>query len=140
MFLVCKNSDGDLFNIWGLTNCTDDFECREGFEGKDCNTCSPLYYPINGKTIVNPTNGEGVDCQSMYHFQVCNCSFDVIIPFLESSCDQDGAMNCNTKGECLCKDGFEPPLCDKCIQNVYGPKCKLCEPIGSLNCEGTKHT
>ena len=75
---VCKNSEGDLFNIWGLTNCTEDSECREGYEGKDCNNCSSFYYPINGKTIVNTTNGEGVDCQSNYREQVSLFFLDAI--------------------------------------------------------------
>ena len=68
VFSVCMNSDGDLFNIWGLTNCTENFQCREGYEGKNCNNCSLFYYPINGNNItVDSSNGEGVICQSIYH-------------------------------------------------------------------------
>ena len=65
---VCKNFEGDLFNIWGLTNCTEESECREGYEGNNCNKCSSFHYPINGNNItVDSNNGEGVICQSIYH-------------------------------------------------------------------------
>ena len=36
-------------------------------------------------------------------------------------------MQCNTNGDCTCKNGFTGSKCDECKLNVIGAKCDACQ-------------
>ena len=45
--------------------------------------------------------------------------------FSECKCNPDGSLQCDTDGNCACKEGYDGIKCDECKQNYIGfPNCK----------------
>ena len=65
--------------------------------------------------------------------------------YLGCTCDAQGTLkgNCYSNGPCLCKEGYDQPRCDTCLEGFYGfPDCKPCNcfyPVqsGSKVCDIT---
>lgn len=63
---ACSNGT-QLYNIWGLKNCSKPFICKPGYGGQTCNECVNYHYPSSGKNgIVDKETGEGVKCIRKY--------------------------------------------------------------------------
>lgn len=62
----------------------------------------------------------------LYHSIDCDCDFQGA---LAEVCDKDS-------GQCLCKDGYEVPRCDRCLPGYYNyPECIKCNcsTVGSAS-------
>lgn len=74
-------------------------------------------------------------------FFVQNIKFwDVVHLFLDCDCDFQGTLSevCDkgSEGNCLCKEGYEKPRCDRCLPGYYNyPECIKCNcsTVGSAS-------
>ena len=63
-FSACSNGT-QLYNIWGLTNCSSPYKCKPGYGGNACSECTIFNSPVDDEWngVVDPNTGQGVVCE-----------------------------------------------------------------------------
>ena len=125
--------------------------CLGNFEGQNCDTCAPYYYPANTcVTFCDSTqghytcddDGNRICSPNYYPETICN-------KFCEARDDALGHYTCDANGDKVCLEGyidpntncvtcrgnFKEPDCDECDNNFQGANCDTCAsnyyPAGS---------
>ena len=148
---VCAKKDG-LCNIFGGFNCsTCGSVCKLGYEGDQCHSCQRGFYVsnnmVNGQ--VDPTTGEGPQCQGTYEFHERN-ELILIFDFISVCYNQDNQVcnrygtnqNCGKNIACgPCMKGYKGDNCGECIPGYFissGTNGKVNSITGyGVLCKGT---
>ncbi|XP_035736479.1 laminin subunit alpha-1-like [Vespa mandarinia] len=131
--------------------------CRSGVASPRCDTCLPGYYGFSSNGcqrcdtcvrpghICDPDTGRCV-CPSLTYGEHCDrCrpgSWNLIpgIGCKPCACTL-GSMRsqCDHRGQCVCRIGYDGLRCEKCAKGYYGyPRCRPCgcNAAGILSCDG----
>lgn len=65
-----------------------------------------------------------------FHYELINFRFVIVDLYTDCNCDLQGTLAevCEkSTGQCLCKEGYGGPRCDKCLPGYYNyPDCVPC--------------
>ena len=84
-------------------------------DGEKCSTCKSTYFGFPSCQGLFKSNLLGRSFLKVILFSECNwLVFNQSFPFLECQCNRDGSttMECDTNGDCSCKDGYIGQKCD----------------------------
>ncbi|XP_033105222.1 laminin subunit alpha-2-like [Anneissia japonica] len=103
--------------------------CRHYTAGNNCETCKDGFYRPLGIEPDDPFPCTRCQC----HPVGTKVTFDFMMMCIKSDRDIPSGKN---PGDCICKEGFEGPKCDRCAFGYRGfPLCMPCpcSALGSLN-------
>ena len=125
-FSECKcNPDGSKTLECGKIN--GNCSCKEGFTGLKCDECIPNVIGDKCDTC-EETFFNYPACQGLPISRFLKKS--IYSSFSDCECNPEGSigLECDSNGECSCREGYTGIKCHECLPNVVGDYCDKCQP------------